>query len=632
MFKNTSRLSPVVNEGLPNLHPDSFEYRQWWQQQRDRCIDGYKYNGISITGRHYFYLNFWKIRGVNDTGRKTLIPPRFTDLDYDYFREVDRAIATGTNLLVGKARQKGFSEKNACLMGYEYTLFPHSQSVVISYEDKYNVNTMKMCIRGLNELRNTEFYKRRNPDSPGYIQAKYRIITDGKPVWGGSFAEVYSITARNNPQAASGLSPSLLIIEEAGMFPGLIETYKYIQPMMEAEGKKTGLVVIVGTGGDMDGGAEELCKMFYNPDAYDLLTFDNNYDDDQNPEMLRTRDDLKKIAYFVPAWRYRITDTDGNSLRDESMGDILKKRERARKSDKADGYYTEVTQNPLNPSEMFMITGKNIFNRDKLYHRLHQLRTSRILSNLCQRGDLNWVRDTNGTVTDVEWKVNESGEFMVWEHPVWRSGEQAPKMNNLYFGSTDSYDRDEAPTSTSKLSSQIFKGILDTNTESLKFVARYTSRPRTAEEAYEKSALLMFYYNAMNLIEYSNLGIFKWYRDHGFEWMLRERPRVVYENIKDSRVNNRYGVDPATKPLWITYYRDYIEEHVDKMYDMEQIESAIKFQDRKGYNCDITISSSLAIVHYKDDIKLKATVKEVKPFEFSRYITKNGRITLAFAS
>ena len=83
MFTNTKLFSPVIIDGITNAHPLSAEYYKWWQEERKRCIEGYSVAGTKITGTHYMYLNWWKIRGVNKkTKRKELITPRFTDLDY----------------------------------------------------------------------------------------------------------------------------------------------------------------------------------------------------------------------------------------------------------------------------------------------------------------------------------------------------------------------------------------------------------------------------------------------------------------------------------------------------------------------------------------------------------------------
>ena len=631
MFINTQYFSPVVRDGLCKAHPLSAEFRSWWQEQKQRCLTGYEIGGVRITGSHYWYLNFWKIRGVEASGRKGYIYPKFTDLDYDYFNEVDKARLIGKNMCVTKARQKGFSEKNAAIIGREFTLFKNSQSVITAGQEKYTENTMKMVTRGLASLDNTEFYKRKNPELPEYVQARYKIIDNGVSKWRGTLSEIYSITSKNNNQALSRLSPNLVLFEEVGVWPDFIEAYRFVQPMLRTEGKKTGFVIIVGTGGDMDKGAKDLRDMFYDPAAFDLMEYDNVYSgphgsEDYEDENTISKADRKKVAYFVPAWKYMIIDENGNSKRKESMDMLMAERETQRKSKNPNAYYIAVTQNAITPEESFLITGNNIFNRDKLYARLTEILKSKQLSSSAQKGNLEWIR-VGDNITGVEWKANPNGKFIIFEHP--QLAENGKAFVNLYFGATDSYDRDESQTS-SKLSSGIFKGYLDSKSSSECYVARYTDRPKTSEEAFENSAKLMMYYNCQNLIEYSNLTIFKWYRDHGFEYMLKERPRVVYDNIKDSKMTNRYGVDPATKWVWLNYYKDYIEDNTHKMLDHEQVELAINFRNDKSYNCDITIQAALCITHYKDNIQLKVKQTEVVKDEFLNYTRVNGQLVTTF--
>jgi hypothetical protein len=641
MFVNTKYFSPVINEGITSAHPLSAEYRLWWKTEIERCIKGYSVGGREITGAHYFYLNWWKIRGLNKaTNRKELITPRFLDLDFDYFWELETAKKLGKNFCITKARQKGFSFKHSSLMGREFTFFPHSQSLVIAGEDKYNEATFKMCTNGLDELYGTEFYQSRNPDKPDYINARFKEQkkkgeAEGGWAWKGNKSEVYSITGRMDDQAANRLSPNLVIMEEVGIWNEWLNTFRFIEPMIKTEGVKTGFLIAVGTGGDMDKGAKDLCEVFFNPRTYDMMEYDNIWEFDKGDEIdgnmvdagIVERRDLKKVCYFVPAWKYKVIDDDGNSLKAESITEILKEREDARRSTRPNAFYIKVTQNPLVPNESFLISGGNIFNTDKLYKRLSDIRKSRELSNLGQRGDLEWVNERD-YVKGVTWKPRNDGAFLIFEHPI--CDELGKPFYNLYFGATDSYDKDTAPTSDSKLSAGIFKGELDSKTAANLFVARYTERPATADIAHENSAKLMMYYNAINLIEYTAILIFKWYRDNGLEYLLKERPQMVYENVKNSKSVNRYGVDASTKQTWLQCYRDYIESNVDKMMDMEQIEAAIKFRNEEGYNCDITIQSSLCIVHWKDNVKIKAKSSLPKIEEFFNYRTSKGRMVMDF--
>lgn len=621
IYTNTELFSPVITDGYTRANPLSYEYRQWWEEQKRRCLEGYTVNGVYIPGDYYWYLNFWKIRGKDPkTGRKTLISPRFLDMDLEYFLAVEKARRAGKHLVVVKARQKGFSEKHSALMGKEFTFYPHSQSIITAGEEKYSNATMRMCIRGLNSLKDTEFYKRRQPDTLEYIQAKYKVIENGIPSWKGIHSEIYNITSKNNPQATIGKSPSLIIFEEAGKFPGLIDSFKYIQPALEAEGgEKTGFAIIVGTGGDMEKGAAELEQIFYHPESYDMMTYENMYEDDGDA-----------IGYFVPAWKFKIVDSQGNSLKKESTDYIESKRETAKKSNKADDFINSITQDPLIPSEAFMRTGGNMFNQALLNRQYARLRNDKALANMPDRGKLEWVRDDLGKISGVRFVHDENGSLLVIEHP--ELDESGQTFLNLYVTGTDSYDKDEANSSDSKGSCSVYKMFKDINSTSNMFVARYTDRPPTAEMFYEETAKLCVYYKAPNLIEWSNIMIFDWYKRNGFEGYLKERPQIAYANVKNSTVNNKYGVDPGTKTEWLIMYRDYIEQYSEVMYDMHQIDRAIKFRNERNYNCDVTISSALAVCHAKDsiDIKIRKSQDVHVKEEFFHYKSNKGRIQQGF--
>src|SRR5271166_1889565 len=118
------------------------------------------------------------------------------------------------------------------------------------------------------------------------------------------------------------------------------------------------------------------------------------------------------------------------------------------------------------------------------------------MSNIGQRGELEWIEERN-FIKGVKWTPSINGPFLIFEHP--QLDQQGKPYYNLYFGATDSYDKDIAATSDSKLSAGIFKGELDSTHSANLFVARYTERPATADIAHENSAKLMVYYNAMNL-------------------------------------------------------------------------------------------------------------------------------------
>ena len=48
-------------------------------------------------------------------------------------------------------------------------------------------------------------------------------------------------------------------------------------------------------------GAAELEEIFYNPEAYNMLAFDNRWEEETGDQ----------IGYFCPAWKYKLIDKEG---------------------------------------------------------------------------------------------------------------------------------------------------------------------------------------------------------------------------------------------------------------------------------------------------------------------------------
>ena len=122
-------------------------WTEYWQEQLDRCQNGYKIGGHEITGHHYMYLNFCQIQVVKKiegakASKKVTTFPDFWDGDYDYFWSLEIArngitpekleglklgvtphpdfLTGGFHMIVGKSRRKGYSYKNGAISANYY--------------------------------------------------------------------------------------------------------------------------------------------------------------------------------------------------------------------------------------------------------------------------------------------------------------------------------------------------------------------------------------------------------------------------------------------------------------------------------------------------------------------------------
>ncbi len=651
LFVNTKKFSPVVYENdMPQK--ESPLYKKWWLEQARRCIHGYrvpdtvvpgdgeifvdgvnaiwtkdkrhvylrdygvwiKDRAVHITGKHYWYLNFWNIYGYDHQRKvKGIIKPRFTDLDYEKAITLEKALRDNKDNLEAKARQKGYSEWISAVLGWFFTFVPGCQLLVIAGETKYSEHTMLNTVRGLDLLVDTEFYKHRSPNkTTEHIKASYTetvLLPNGKKIQrvNGFQSNIYALTAKDNPQVASRLSPLFTVYEEAGIWKMnmLIETAEYIKASQYAENQKTGWSYYIATGGDMDTSVEDIKKMFYNPREFNLLEFDNIYEEN----------DGGKIAHFTPAWKYMILDDEGNSKKAESIAALKQEIDNIKDAKKK---YRMITQQPNKPSEMFMISGGGYFGESiimKLNERLQMLANHRSLQ-LGFEGNWMW-KDPADKRKGVYWTIEPDAFGMKWFWKLEDPYEEFDEIlkvkrtpDGLYKQGTDSYDKDEAPNSTSLGSSHVIKGFHKNSPGYGKFVCRLIGRPTEemggAVYFYDLVMRMNVAYNTKNLIEYSNLRIFHYYEQNNMQDYLAVRPDFVISNwVKLSKTQNKYGIDPNTKIYWLKAFRDFLIDNnfaqIDNLFNEAQIKSYINFRLDKNYNCDETISSALCIVMLEEE-------------------------------
>jgi intein/homing endonuclease len=375
------------------------------------------------------------------------------------------------------------------------------------------------------------------------------------------------------------------------------------------------------TGGDQTKGVKTTQKMFYEPRRNDLLEFDNVY------EVGATE---AKVCCFSPAFYFEIIDEEGNSLIPESIEKI--KNERKEKS--LVERYRYITQKPFTPTESFLTSMAGYFG-EEIIQRLNE-RKAFLLGNPSKHthveGYLKWLDPSNKHLGVEFIESTEETWCNIFEFP--KTDSLGEVLLNLYKSGTDSYDQDEAHTSTSEGSIQVYKGFNNINDTYNKYVARITERPREGEGGasrfFEWSLMLSIYFNVVNLIEFSKILIIHYFVEQGFEYLLKEKPEFFLSTyVENSKSSNRWGIDPSTKPVWLVKMRDWLTpENIEKMDDIRQIEALAKFKydpSGKKYNCDITISSSLCQVVAYDDQDIPVSESESDEEESYGVYFKMGR-------
>jgi hypothetical protein len=631
--------------------PGTLEFDRFWDQEYTRCMEGYEVSGAKITGKHYFYLNYCLINKVNltDDNRgkrkvsKGFLLPDFWDGDYEYFWFLEIAengidplllpklhlnnkvlwTEGGKSMIVGKARRRGFSYKNAATIAWEYTFVKKSLTLVAAYDKKYlfsEIGIFTKVMDMLNHLNtNCPAFKRSrlvNKIADGRIKSGYIEYTDdGTELAKGHQSSITCVSFMNNPDAARGADASKIIVEEAGTFINWNESYYAMEPSIKAGDYYTGMMIIFGTGGDMEAGTIDFAEMYYNPDNYNMMPFENVWDE----EGLRD----KSAGFFFPMYQnYEgAYDKSGNSDIPKAKELLSKLRENKKaKAKSPDEYLRHTTEYAWSPSEAFQIISNNVFPTEDLRRQLGLCMTKDEYKGICGKmaydvnGNPEFVPDLSLRPLEYRDKtMDKSGCIQIWEKPT-------PGVSyNLYTGGLDPYATDEANYSDSLGSLFIFKRYaLGEQTHDLP-VAEYTGRPQNFKEFYDQCILLIEYYNASCLYE-NNINNFKTHCENKHKLHLLSRTPSVVKAASNQHTNT-YGIRvvgnsySSVKNELITYVNNWLrEEYEDGKSNVYKIKSIGLLQELITYNSrgnfDRFISFSLALIRSVELTKIQPAFKD----------------------
>jgi len=149
----------------------------------------------------------------------------------------------------------------------------------------------------------------------------------GKETEQGYMSRIAGITLKNDPERIRGTRGKLVLWEEGGKFPNLLTAWRIEQPAVETDdGKAFGLMIGFGTGGTEGGSFDGLKELFYKPDAYNVLSFPNIWDD---------KAEQTNCGFFVPSWSNMeghneqgqpLMDPDGNSIKELAIEELIHQR------------------------------------------------------------------------------------------------------------------------------------------------------------------------------------------------------------------------------------------------------------------------------------------------------------------
>ena len=623
------------------------DYYDYWGEQLRRCKEGYSVGGVRITGHHYGYLNFAQIQLTKEeTGEqitkkkrsasKVVSFPDFWDGDYEYFHIVEIArngisqveldklgldtrvydLGGGLNVIVGKARRKGFSYKNGWIAANNYNTLRDMTTLIGAHEKKflYPEGTMSMATNYINFLsQHTAWTKRRQADDKqDHKRASYYEYINGNSVEKGYKSQIIAVTFKDNPDAARGKDASLILLDECGAFNNLKAAYAATLPTIKDGALTTGQILMYGTGGDMEGGTIDFESMFYNPEPYELLPLENIWDEGASGTM---------CGYFFPDYKNKVgfIDKEGNSKQAEAKAHEEAKRQHKRETTKdpstVDKY---IVEHAFNPREAFMQISSNMFPVGELNEWRNKLSTTPIFKSIGVPGEIISGDDglrfrPNSNLRPVIKFPHDRGDdirgcVVQYQAPFKMDGQVPP---NMYVVVHDPYGTDST-TGRSLGAAYVLKRVNDISRPDDMIVASYVGRPETQDEYNETLFKLAALYNAKIGFENDRGEVVAYAKRFRKLSQLMEEPEIIdlKENINIKRLGRKFGMSMGSKERkgqaqiylrdWLITPRGRTEEgkqllNLHYIYDIALLDELIKFNSTGNFD---RVSALLVGMYY----------------------------------
>ena len=385
MFTDSHLFSPAANYYLEHgfftdALPGTVEFYNFWDTERKRCTIGYTIGEVTITGYHYFYLNYCPIDRVIDEelpdgttiARRDRTFPAFYDGDHEYFHSIDRARKEDKHLIVLKARRKGFSYKAGAMLARNYFLMRNSKNYVFASQKEYLIGD-GLLSKAWDFLSfiddNTAWTQPRLRDREMHKQSGYKKNVNGADVELGMKSQIIGVSLKDNPDKVRGKAGDLIFFEEAGSFSGLLKAWEVAMPTMRQGSKTLGTMVAFGTGGEEGSGFEGMEELFYHPDSYDCLAFENNWD----AGALGTT-----CGYFVPIYQNLdgFIDDNGNSQVEKAKEHEEAQREKKKGANDPKALDQYIAEHPFSPQEATLQVTANLFDVNSLKEQYNRIKSN----------------------------------------------------------------------------------------------------------------------------------------------------------------------------------------------------------------------------------------------------------------
>ncbi len=577
-------------------------YADFWLEQLKRCVDGYTIGDYRITGDHYFFLNFYRMRTIGGTkkagsGRSETFPA-FHAKQYEFFHYIELCEYLKKDCVALKSRGVGFSEIGACLGVRPFITTRNFRTVYTAHSDTYVDTVLDKCWLQLNWLnQNTDGGMKRLRQKIDNIKQKRASLVNTEGTEYGRMSEIEGIPA-DQPRKIRGDRVDRLMFEEFGSNP--ISSTSWVQgtALVELGGVRIGIKIGWGTGGDMGPALAGLADIFNDPLASGVLPYKNKYTDDGK---------YQYTGFFIPAYAFMLKDgyVDERGVTNEV--EAIKYYDKERKLKSGQKLLEYCSEYCFTPNEALLRQGENIFDAIALADRLTQLRVHKV-GVKPRRVSLLW----DGGEKSNKLKVidNPNSKILIYEDP--HKDEDNNVYVNLYVGGIDSIDQGTSDSSTSTdvsdfcliIKKRIF-GLKEPN-----YVCIYKDRPRDIREAYDNAIKILTLYNCKALLEHSKISIVTYFREKRKDSLLIKRPKSTLGDVKRGN-SNMIGV-PATENVikhGLSLINNFVNDYCYNVNMDELLEQLMKYSYETKRKFDIVAAMVMCEIADEDMLIIIPKIK-----------------------
>lgn len=585
--------------------------------------------GINKTNK--FYLNnFYKPDGT----RKTYVPAR------DYLHRIHKGnlgkpiyLNQAKHIMEVGSRGEGKSYKSSGYVAHnflfdgarDYDLYLskkqdgnplQTETVVGAIDAKFSNKLIAKVKIGIEKLPGSKIITMDGEQvlfpSPLAVNTTGSYAVGRELISTNSKSTLQHVTFADNPFAASGGRPNKVFIDEVGFMNNIKEAWEAVENTQAVADFKRLTMYGLGTGGLTSGGAVTYVQdIFYNPEAYGCLTFEDEWEN------------RGKIGRFLSGVIAMNKFKEGPNLvtnKEKAMKFIQDEREKAKKSGSSTKIQGTIINKPIVPSEIFLRMSGTFFPTHELQAALGDLESNTITLKANYIADL--IEKTKGNIT-----ILPSEKHIINDYPIQRGTDmdaaieifKRPKLGDdgrpttgRYIIANDPVDDDGNDNTARSLQST---WVLDTWTDEL--VAEYTARTYLVDEYYENVRKLCVLYNAKLLYENNKKGLYGYFKNKSALMFLAETPQILKDQdlIKGGGVGNRsLGVNMSSDKLklfGINLILKWLEEPSYRDPDKKRlytIKSRALLKELISFSMDINadrVSALIILMIYRAELDLQ---------------------------